>query len=67
MDPIALLKARLSTQSQRELAAEMSCSEPYLSDVLRGRRGPGPKILAYLGLEVTYRKINGRGSRKNGA
>jgi len=42
--------------SQRALADKIGVSAPYLSDVLLGRRPPGPTILAYLGLERHYRK-----------
>lgn len=43
--------------SQRALAKELGVGEPYLSDVIHGRRDPGPKILKALGLErvVSYR------------
>lgn len=45
--------------SQRALAKELGVSEPYLSDVINGRRDPGPKILKALGLEriVDYRTV----------
>lgn len=37
--------------SQTALAAELRVSDAYLSDVLRGRKEPGAKILEPLGLE----------------
>ncbi len=45
--------------SQKALAAKMGISLPYLSDIIQGRREPGPKVLAYLGLErqITYVKV----------
>ena len=45
--------------SQRALAKELGVSEPYLSDVIRGRREPGPKLLKARGLErvVDYRAV----------
>jgi transcriptional regulator with XRE-family HTH domain len=46
--------------SQRALADKIGVSAPYLSDVLNGNRNPGPKVLAYLGLERHYRKKVGR-------
>lgn len=68
MDPIALLLSR-KTGSLRALAREIPCSAPYLSDIFKGRRQPGPKILSYLGIEkqshYNYQKIKRK--RKNGA
>jgi transcriptional regulator with XRE-family HTH domain len=42
---------------QKDFARANMISESYLSDVLNGRREPGPRILAALGLEkvVLYR------------
>lgn len=34
----------------RALARKWRLSAPYISDVLRGRRDPGPKVLKKLGL-----------------
>lgn len=51
LDPIAELKKRQGTRSQRALAREIGISPMFLTDILKGRRGPGPKVLAYLGLE----------------
>jgi hypothetical protein len=36
--------------SQATVAKQASVSETYLSDVLKGRRTPGPKVLGLLGL-----------------
>lgn len=61
-DPIELLKERQRGQSLRSLAKQIPCSAAYLSDVFRGQRAPGPKILKFLGLEsrkepeVVYRR-----------
>lgn len=66
MDPTELIRERLKGKTQLQLAMEIPCSPSHLSDFLNGRRGPGPKILDYLGLEVTYKKVNGRTGRKNG-
>ena len=46
-----MLEQKRGTRTWKALAAEMQCSAAYLSDVLNGRRDPGPKILEYLGLE----------------
>lgn len=64
MDPITLLKERQFGLSLRQYARQIGISAPYLSDVYRGNRRPGPKILKYLGLEkiatpVTYKRANG--------
>ncbi len=65
MEPLELLRSRMTGKSLRALAREIPCSAPYLSDVLNGNRAPGPRILAYLGLEkekgpVIYRKVRRR-------
>jgi len=54
-----MLRSKLKDRSQRSLAKEIPCSAPYLSDVLKGNRTPGPRILNYLGLQKTekYRKV----------
>ena len=72
MEPIELLRSRLTGKSMRALAREIPCSAPYLSDVLNGNRAPGPRILAYLGLEkqpvpAIYRKArkSGRGGSQS--
>lgn len=48
--------------SMRKLASEWGVSPPMISDLLGGRRGPGPKILRHLGLKriksVSYVKDN---------
>jgi transcriptional regulator with XRE-family HTH domain len=58
MDPIKILKARIAKQSGSAVAKELGVSPAYLSDVMRGKREPGPKILEPLGLVrvVTYRR-----------
>ena len=38
--------------SQKALAEKLGVTQSYLSDVLNGRREPGPKMLAALGLEA---------------
>jgi hypothetical protein len=50
-NPIQMLQKRKAGRTLREVAAEVPCSIGYLSDVLRGRRDPAGKILAYLGIE----------------
>ena len=48
--------------SQQLAAAQLGISDAYLSDVRRGLRRPGPKILAALGLSRRdfYTKDGGR-------
>lgn len=45
--------------SQKILAPVIGVSTTYLSDVINGRRRPGPAVLAYLDLRevVTYEPI----------
>lgn len=53
-----LLRERLAVAgSQKQLAADIGVSTPYLHDVLHGRRVPADAVLDALGLErvVTYR------------
>jgi len=37
--------------NQKKTAKALGISEQFLTDVLKGRRGPGPKLLKSLGLE----------------
>lgn len=48
--------------SMRAVAREWKVSPAYLSDFLNGRRGPGPQILAPVGLVpvVTVRYVPGK-------
>ena len=48
---IQILQRKQADQSLRSFAAEIGCSPSYLSDVYLGRREPGPKIAAFLGLQ----------------
>lgn len=41
--------------SERRWAQTHGLSAQYVNDVLRGRRAPGPKLLAALGLELVVR------------
>ena len=47
--------------SQKAFAKKVGISEQYLSDILKGRRESGAKVLKYFGLErvVGYRRIDG--------
>lgn len=65
IDKIRLLEmiriAVKTAGSQMAFAREAGISTQYLSDVLRGRRDPGEKILKWFGLEaiVFYRRTDG--------
>lgn len=52
MDPVAVLRKRLETTTMRALARELGVSAPYISDIVAGRRTPGPKVLDPLGMEA---------------
>jgi transcriptional regulator with XRE-family HTH domain len=58
------LKQVQAGRTQAVLAKELGVSQGYLSDVLRGMRLPGPKMLAKIGLEmadtVRYRELEKR-------
>ena len=56
---LALLRrACQEAGSMNRWAAAHGMSQNYVCDVVNGKRDPGPKILAVLGIEriVTYRK-----------
>jgi len=58
IDPLAELHAAcLAAGSQRAWALAHQVSVQYLSDVLLGRRPPGPSILAALGLRRTFERV----------
>ena len=48
------LAEKQGSRTQTALAEEIGISRPYLSDVLNGRRDPGPAILSFVGLELGY-------------
>jgi len=57
---ITLLRRKQGDRSLREYAKHVGCSAAYLSDLYRGNRDPGKKIMLFLGLtkrrrvETTY-------------
>ena len=61
-DVLKQLQKKQGKQSLRTFAKNIGCSAAYLSDVYRGRRDIGPKLLEYLDLErhveinVTYKR-----------
>lgn len=50
-DVLAELKKQQGGRSLRAFAEEVGCSAAYLSDVFKGQRQPGPKLLDHLGVE----------------
>jgi transcriptional regulator with XRE-family HTH domain len=68
-EPVAKLKELVESSSQALMAEQLGVTQQYISAVLTGVRPPGKKLLKWLGFErqVTYRKSNGRGAKKNGA
>ena len=69
MDPIAILRKRLESDSLRSVARQLDISAAYLSDIMANKRKPGPKVLTALGLErkvervISYRR---KTSKKRG-
>lgn len=53
------VKRQIGRNGQGEFARRIGVSDPYLSRFLSGRDGPGPTILAGLGMErvVLYRSM----------
>jgi DNA-binding transcriptional regulator YdaS (Cro superfamily) len=53
------LLARCAKSSQKAFALQLGISPSYLSDVIAGRREPGPAVLSALGVEriVRYRPL----------
>ena len=47
---ISKLKEIIQGGSQRSCAQQLGISEAYLSDILSGKRDPGPKLLEPIGL-----------------
>lgn len=49
-DVVEALRFRLGERPVARLAEELGVTRQYLSDVLAGKREPGPKILAAVGV-----------------
>jgi transcriptional regulator with XRE-family HTH domain len=54
IEPLTMIQAMPG--SLRAKAKALGVSAGYLSDLLKGHRKPGPKLLGALGLEVSYRR-----------
>ncbi len=64
-DLLNQIRAQMVGKSMRDLAKEWDVSPAYLSDVLRGNRTIGPKLLTALGVrrvetETTFEPIRRR-------
>ena len=53
-DVIAMMRKAIGKGTAKDYAEQLGVSQQYLSDVLRGRRQPGPTILERLGLTQGY-------------
>lgn len=53
-DVVQLLQRAQGDLTQKDFALKLGVSQQYLSDVLLGRRDPGPSILEFLGIEKAY-------------
>ena len=51
-DIVAVLKSRQGDRKVEELAGELKVSPSYIWEIYSGRRKPGAKIVARLGLKV---------------
>lgn len=49
-DVLEMLKRKQGKTSLRQFAIELGISAPYLSDIYKGQRLPGPAVLEKLGL-----------------
>ena len=51
-DVIALIKKLIEQEgTQTAAAAKMGIVPPYVNDLLKGKRDPGPEVLGFFGLE----------------
>lgn len=53
--PLNVIRARLESTTQRQLAHQLGISPSYLGDIVQGRRPPSEAVVTALGLEVLYR------------
>jgi transcriptional regulator with XRE-family HTH domain len=56
INPVQLLKSRQGEMSLREFSKQVGVSAAYISDLYRGNRFPGPRILRFLGLKRNVKK-----------
>ena len=48
---VEMLRKKQGKRSLRQFARDLGISAPYLSDIYKGRRNPGPAILSQIGIE----------------
>lgn len=56
---VEMLRGLRQAEGQAKLAKRLGVSAAYISRILDGQRGPGPKMLIKLGLRVDYQPTNG--------
>jgi transcriptional regulator with XRE-family HTH domain len=56
-DVIDMMRAEQGDQSQRSLASALGVTPGYISDIYKGKRRPGEKVLDYFGIGVTRRYV----------
>lgn len=56
----AMIAERCASSKQYQVAAQLGITAPYLSNILRGGREPGPRMLHSMGLRkiVLYETID---------
>lgn len=54
---IGIMRTEQGTQSLRSFAGVIGVSPAYLSDIYKGKRRPGAKVLGYFGIGKTRRTI----------
>ena len=54
IDPVAVLRSRLSTCTQADLARQAGISPGYINDVLHGRKSPSERLLSVIGVRRVY-------------
>jgi transcriptional regulator with XRE-family HTH domain len=47
-NPLEIVRSLLKGRTQTEVAEKLGISQSYLSDLLHGKREPGPKVLEAL-------------------
>jgi transcriptional regulator with XRE-family HTH domain len=47
---VELIRAKQGDTSLRDFAEELGVTAPYITDIYKGRRSPGPKVLKYFGI-----------------
>ena len=54
VDPVAILRSRLNTCTQADLARQAGISPGYINDVLHGRKTASERLLSLLGIRRVY-------------